>query len=124
MILWKCLDEAQDYFAGLGGSGRYLSYMEWHPFALVMLTVLELKEPSAIIQRIKIEQSLPDQLWEKTDGLPSLIKREMVDKAITKEMIEEFLSRTNSYLKQLSNPKELAYWSTFVNSIKEPLRIK
>lgn len=124
MILWKCLDEAQDYFARLGGSGRYSSFMEWHPFALVLLTVLELKEPSVIIQRIKIEQSLPDQLWEKTDGLPALIKRKMTDQVVTKEMIEDFVSRTTDYLGKLSRPRELAEWISFVDSIKEFLRIK
>lgn len=124
MILWKCLDEAQDYFARLGGSGRYSSFMEWHPFALVLLTVLELKEPSVIIQRIKIEQSLPDQLWEKTDGLPTLIKRQMTDMAVTKEMIEEFVSRATDYLSKLSRPDELSEWDSFVNSIKDFLRIK
>lgn len=124
MILWKCLDEAQDYFARLGGSGRYSSFMEWHPFALVLLTVLELKEPSVIIQRIKIEQSLPDQLWEKTDGLPTLIKRQMTDKAVTKEMIEEFVSRATDYLSKLSRPDELSEWDSFVNSIRDFLRIK
>ncbi|WP_216178507.1 hypothetical protein [Polynucleobacter sp. 80A-SIGWE] len=124
MILWKCLDEAQDYFARLGGSGRYSSFKEWHPFALVLLTVLELKEPSVIIQRIKIEQSLPDQLWEKTDGLPALIKRKMTDQVVTKEMVEEFISKTTGYLSKLPSPKELSQWLSFLDSIKDLLGIK
>jgi hypothetical protein len=124
MILFKCIDEAQDYFARLGGSGRYEGFCEWHPFALVLITLLELKEPSAIIQRIKIEQSLPDKLWNQTDGLPSFITRLLVNQVVNREAIEEYVLKSTEYLTKVCSPRELSDWMSFVESIRKLLGIK
>lgn len=124
MILFKCIDEAQDYFARLGGSGRYIGFSEWHPFALVLITVLELKEPSTIIQRIKVEQSLPDKLWNQTDGLPSTIRTLLANQVITKEAIEEYVLKSTEFLTKVSRPRELSDWFSFVETIKKLLGIK
>lgn len=124
MILFKCIDEAQDYFARLGGSGRYEGFSDWHPFALVLITLLELKEPSTIIQRIKIEQSLPDKLWNQTDGLPSTIRKLLANQIVSKEAIEEYILKSTEFLTKVSRPSELADWLSFVETIKILLGIK
>lgn len=124
MILNKCINEAQDYFARLGGSGRYEGFSEWHSFALVLITLLELKEPSAIIQRIKIEQSLPDSLWIKTDGLPSTIKKILVNQVVSREEIEQYVLKSTEYLTKVSRPNELSDWFSFLDAIKKLLGIK
>ncbi len=124
MILVKCIDEAQDYFARLGGSGRYEGFCEWHPFAFVLITLLELKEPSTIIQRIKIEQSLPDKLWNQTDGLPSAIRKLLANQIVGKDAIEEYILKSTEFLTKVSRPSEMADWLSFVETIKKLLGFK
>ena len=124
MVLFKCIDEAQDYFARLGGSGRYEGFIEWHPFALVLITLLELKEPSTIIQRVRIEQSLPDKLWNQTGGLPSTIRKLLANQLVSKEAIEEYILKSTEFLTKVSRPSELSEWLSFVESINKLLGIK
>ncbi len=115
-ILWKCLGECQDYFAQLGGSGRYESYREWHSPCLVLMMFLESHHSEEFIQRKKIELDLPEQLWERTDGLPLKIKSLLKDEPVTREMLTEFIDQVKEKMK--IQVREHFGWVSFTNAIK------
>ena len=115
-ILWKCLGECQDYFAQLGGSGRYESYREWHSPCLVLMMILESHHSEEFIQRKRIELDLPEQLWEKTDGLPLKIKALLKDEPVTREMLTEFIDQVKEKMK--IQVREHFGWVSFANAIK------
>jgi hypothetical protein len=115
-ILWKCLGECQDYFAQLGGSGRYESYREWHSPCLVIMMFLESHNSEEFIRRKKIELDLPEQLWEKTDGLPLRIKALLKDEPVTREMLTEFIDQVKEKMK--IQVREHFGWVSFANAIK------
>jgi hypothetical protein len=115
-ILWKCLGECQDYFAQLGGSGRYESYREWHSPCLVLMMFLESHHSEEFIQRKKIELDLPEQLWERTDGLPLKIKSLLKDEPVTREMLTEFIEQVKEKMK--IQVREHFGWVSFTNAIK------
>ena len=115
-ILWKCLGECQDYFAQLGGSGRYEGYREWHSPCLVLMMFLESHHSEEFIRRKRIELDLPEQLWEKTDGLPLRIKALLKDKPVTREMLTEFIDQVKEKMK--IQVREHFGWVSFANAIK------
>ncbi len=115
-ILWRCLDECQDYFARLGGSGRYNSYREWHSPCLVLMTLLEINTSKDFIQRKIYELDLPEQLWEKTDGLPMKIKTLLSGELVTQEMLSEFINQVKEKMK--IEVRERFGWIGFTNSIE------
>ena len=39
-LYWIATNNVADYFYRLGGSGRYFSFQEWHPFAYVAITAM------------------------------------------------------------------------------------
>ena len=118
-ILWKCLDECQDYFARLGGSGRYESYREWHSPCLVLMVLLESHNSEKFIRRKRVELDLPEQLWEKTDGLPAKIKTLLKDELVTREMLAEFIDQVKEKMK--IQVREHFGWVCFTNAIKPDL---
>lgn len=115
-ILWKCLGECQDYFARLGGSGRYESYREWHSPCLVLMMFLESHNSEEFIRRKRAELALPEQLWEKTDGLPLRIKALLKDEPVTREMLTEFIDQVKEKMK--IQVREHFGWVSFANAIK------
>lgn len=115
-ILWKCLGECQDYFAQLGGSGRYESYREWHSPCFVLMMFLESHNSEEFIRRKRIELDLPEQLWEKTDGLPLRIKALLKDEPVTREMLTEFIDQVKEKMK--IQVREHFGWVSFANAIK------
>ena len=118
-ILWKCLGECQDYFARLGGSGRYESYREWHSPCLVLMSFLESHNSEEYIRRKRVELDLPEQLWEKTDGLPAKIKTLLKDELVTREMLAEFIGQVKEKMK--IQVREHFGWVSFTNAIKPDL---
>ena len=118
-ILWKCLGECQDYFAQLGGSGRYESYREWHSPCLVLMMFLESHHSKEFIRRKRIELDLPEQLWEKTDGLPLKIKALLKDQPVTREMLTEFIDQVKEKMK--IQVRENFGWVSFTNALRVDL---
>ena len=115
-ILWKCLGECQDYFAQLGSSVSYESYREWHSPCLVLMMFLESHNSEEFIRRKRIELDLPEQLWEKTDGLPLKIKALLKDEPVTREMLTEFIDQVKEKMK--IQVREHFGWVSFANAIK------
>ena len=118
-ILWKCLAECQDYFARLGGSGRYESYREWHSPCLVLMVLLETQNSNEFIRRKRMELDLPEQLWEKTDGLPVKIKALLKDEVVTQEALSEFIDQVKEKMK--IEVRERFGWIGFTNALKQDL---
>ena len=118
-ILWKCLGECQDYFARLGGSGRYGSYREWHSPCLVLMTLLEIHNSKELTRRMVFELDLPEQLWDKTDGLPEKIKALLTGQQVTQDVLSEFIDEVKERMK--IEVRERSGWITFTNAIKPDL---
>lgn len=119
MILWKCLGECHDYFARLGGSGRYEGYREWHAPCLVLMTLLETRNSKDFIRQKVQELDLPEKLWERTDGLPAKIKALLSGESVTMEMLGEFIDQVKEKMK--NEVRERSGWISFTNAIKPDL---
>jgi hypothetical protein len=77
---------------------------------------LESHNSEEFIRRKKIELDLPEQLWEKTDGLPLRIKALLKDEPVTREMLTEFIDQVKEKMK--IQVREHFGWVSFANAIK------
>ena len=62
---------------------------------------------------------MPEQLWEKTDGLPAKIKTLLKDELVTREMLAEFIGQVKEKMK--IQVREHFGWVSFTNAIKPDL---
>jgi hypothetical protein len=117
-ILWKACSEAEDYFAHLGGSGRYSGFNDFHIPALVLITALEkigisndFNEPASRL--------LPKKLWTETGDLQERVRR-IVDGLTYSEpdQMREFIEYVSRKYEE-KEPDQLVGWEKFLKEIKE-----
>ena len=80
------------------------------------MTLLEINTSKDFIQRKIYELDLPEQLWEKTDGLPMKIKTLLSGELVTQEMLSEFINQVKEKMK--IEVRERFGWIGFTNSIE------
>lgn len=65
------------------------------------------------------ELDLPEQLWDKTDGLPEKIKALLTGQQVTQDVLSEFIDEVKERMK--IEVRERSGWITFTNAIKPDL---
>lgn len=117
--LWRPLIHVGDYFARLGGSGRFDSFYEWHCPGLVLMCCLELNAPLDVFNEVKSDSDISEKLWTQTNGLSNDVKAILSQSTIGKEDIEQFIVEVTKRIEKNTEPRpELRRWLAFVDSFK------
>ena len=85
------INDAEDYFRKMGGQGRYEGYSDWHPSALILCLLFQLS----------VDMNIHPAMLNKTDNLPSKIKKKLDQLVIDKKTFNEFMIFVKSYLVKL-----------------------
>ena len=85
------INDAEDYFRKMGGQGRYEGYSDWHPSALILCLLFQLS----------VDMNVHPAMLNKTDNLPSKIKKKLDQLVIDKKTFNEFMIFVKSYLVKL-----------------------
>jgi hypothetical protein len=112
--------QSADYFAQLGGSGRYSNYKEWHSAAIVYLLSSGI-EPANYSQVDQLPYSLlPNKLWLETDQLPQKIYARLNQKDYDKNDLHDFSIWISTQIqKSFSDRSELIEWREFLSDFEK-----
>ncbi len=116
-VYWYLLCDANDYFARLGGSGRYSGFREWHPIALIALLISGTKPPLTASSMRELHEELPRGMWLETGGLPTKLDSKLNQKNITVENLDDYLMYCKKYIEKLDSV-DRCNWNKFVDAIK------
>lgn len=106
-----------EYFAKLGGSGRYPNYKEWHSAALVYILSADIPPPNFCQIEKPPYTLLPRNLWLETDHLPSKIYQRLNQKIFNEKNRADFANCISAQIqKSFSDPEELIGWAKFLTS--------
>ena len=101
------INDAEDYFRRMGGQGRYEGYSDWHPSALILCLLLQLS----------VDMNIHPAMLNKTDHLPSKIKKKLDQVKIDKKTFNEFIAFLKSYLIKLHG-NDLYRFEAFLQEYK------
>jgi hypothetical protein len=91
----------------MGGQGRYEGYSDWHPSALIICLLLQLN----------VDVKICPAMLNKTDNLPSKIKKKLDQLVIDKKTFNEFIIFVKSYLVKLPS-NDLLRFESFIEDHK------
>ncbi len=117
-VYWYLLCDANDYFARLGGSGRYSGFREWHPIALIALLISGTKPPLMASGMRELHEELPRSMWLETGGLPTKLDSKLVEKNITADDLNDYLMYCKKYIEKL-NPSDRSRLEETIEKIKK-----
>jgi len=101
------INDAEDYFRRMGGQGCYEGYSDWHPSALILCLLLELN----------VDMNINPAMLNRTDNLPSHIKKKLKQVEIDKKTFNEFIIFVKSYLIKLQS-NDLFRFESFIEDHK------
>ena len=101
------INDAEDYFRRMGGQGCYEGYSDWHPSALIICLLLELN----------VNINIHPAMRNRTDNLPSKIKKKLDQLKIDKKTFNEFIIFVKSYLVKLPS-NDLLRFESFIEDRK------
>jgi hypothetical protein len=112
--LWLAYSEVGDYFARLGGSGRWQGFSEHYIPTFVLLIALRKIDRKMAGD---FDHFLPPQMWEATNNLSERIS------GIIGEMDIQKFSDLRGFINFVStsfqdHPRELAQWQKVVDEIE------
>jgi len=110
-ILWNALVVTDEYFAKMGGSGRYQGFHEIHKPVLIVILYLCNTETNPDI-KAKLMEMLPVDMWKKTDGLPEIIRLQLsLLSTDDDQALQDFLEHITKLINKKSKKnKELCSW--------------
>jgi hypothetical protein len=101
------INDAEDYFRRMGGQGRYEGFSDWHPSALILCLLLQLN----------VDMNIHPAMLNRTDNLPSHIKKKLDQVEIDKKTFNEFIIFVKSYLVKL-HTNDLFRFESFIEDHK------
>lgn len=104
------INDVEDYFRRMGGQGRYESYRDWHPSALILCLLLELS----------VDMNIHPAMLTQTDSLALKIKKKLDQLEINKKTFNEFITFIKSYLIKLHG-NDLLRFEEFIDENKAEL---
>jgi hypothetical protein len=112
--------QSADYFAQLGGSGRYPSYKEWHSAAIVFLLSAGFA-PANYSQVDQLPYSLlPNKLWLETGQLPQKIYARLNQKDYNENDRHAFSVWISTQVqKSFSDRSEFIGWIEFLSNFEK-----
>jgi hypothetical protein len=97
------INDVEDYFRRMGGQGCYDGFRDWHASALILCLLL----------RLSVDMYIHPAMLNRTDNLPSLIKKKLDRVEIDKKTFNEFIIFVKSYLVKLPS-NDLLRFESFI----------
>lgn len=85
------INDVEDYFIRMGGQACYDGFRDWHPSTLILCLLFQLS----------VDMNIHPAMLNKTDNLPSKIKKKLDQLVIDKKTFNEFMIFVKSYLVKL-----------------------
>lgn len=113
--LWKISAEINDYFAKLGGSGRYSGFYEWHGPALLLLLVSGVDPTRKDFLQSEESYLIHPRLWRETESLVEETNRRLIDLKMSPAVFDDYLNSVTKRLCELnSETSQLLGWMKFI----------
>lgn len=120
-LLRAAVDEINDYFRHLGGSGQYEGFCEWHTHALLLLLIIGIDPSAEKFYETEDSLLISPRVWRETDGLPEKIAAKLKSINFRPQKVNLFIANTTKKIADLSEIRELFGWLRFLCGIEAKL---
>ncbi len=120
-LLHAELDEINDYFSHLGGSGQYAGFYNWHVPALLLLIITGTDPSDENFYETEDSLVISPRMWRETDGLPKKLATKLKGVNFPPQEINSFIATTTKKIADFSEIRELFGWAKFLCCIESKL---